>query len=351
MARDTPTTTPAATPTTPAATPAPAPSPVAGATTGRGRGRSNRGGRGANRAPGTGGYKKAPLKKFEGRCEELKEHVYDFTNPKDTANSFTTTTEEIAEYVGRNYKQGNYIKRAIEQMTPATLAMPADLAQGASETAKEIWRQEISAYVKKKEILGTYMQNAYSLIYGQCSEGIQAKIESTPGQATVADKGDPIGLLKNIKTVMFQFQTTKYMPHAILDCKRRLYTMRQGKDMSVPDYFKVFKNNVDVVEHNGGSFGFEIGLINLILGEVQAGLDMGSATDAQKTTAQDKARDMSMGAAFILGADRSRYGKLIEDLENSYTQGDDKYPKNLTDAYKLLINWKQDPRNLMQVVQ
>jgi hypothetical protein len=40
----------------------------------------------------------------------------------------------------------------------------------------------------------------------------------------------------------------------------------------------------------------------------------------------------------------------MEDLENLFTQGSDKYPKTVAEAYNLLINWKQNPQNYMRVV-
>ena len=48
--------------------------------------------------------------------------------------------------------------------------------------------------------------------------------------------------------------------------------------------------------------------------------------------------------AFLLGCDRSRYGKLIEDLENDYLQGRNNYPTTVVAAYNLLTNWKQENR-------
>jgi hypothetical protein len=51
-----------------------------------------------------------------------------------------------------------------------------------------------------------------------------------------------------------------------------------------------------------------------------------------------------------MGSDRHRYGKLIEDLENDFTQRRDNYPKTLVDTYNLLVHWKQDPPNLMRVL-
>jgi hypothetical protein len=52
--------------------------------------------------------------------------------------------------------------------------------------------------------------------------------------------------------------------------------------------------------------------------------------------------------AFLLGADRNRYGKLVEDLENAFTQGNDNYPRSVTGAYAMLTTWKQ--RNIVHVL-
>jgi hypothetical protein len=55
-----------------------------------------------------------------------------------------------------------------------------------------------------------------------------------------------------------------------------------------------------------------------------------------------------MAMAFLMGADRNRYGKLIEYLENAFTQGQDNYPRTVTGAYAILTTWKQ--RNIVHVL-
>ena len=50
------------------------------------------------------------------------------------------------------------------------------------------------------------MQKAYSIIFGQRSVGFQAKIEGILGHPTIALREEPISLLKNIKTVMFNLR-------------------------------------------------------------------------------------------------------------------------------------------------
>ena len=52
-----------------------------------------------------------------------------------------------------------------------------------------------------------------------------------------------------------------------------------------------------------------------------------------------------MVMAFISGANSIKYGRLIEELENSYLKGNEnEYPKTVTDAYNLLLNYKNDPK-------
>ena len=43
--------------------------------------------------------------------------------------------------------------------------------------------------------------------------------------------------------------------------------------------------------------------------------------------------------------------KLVEYLDNLYTQEKEIYPKTISDTYKILTNCKQGPRNMLHMVQ
>jgi hypothetical protein len=73
--------------------------------------------------------------------------------------------------------------------------------------------------------------------------------------------------------------------------------------------------------------------------------DKKSMTESEKKALADDVEQRSLAVAFILCADRLRFGKLIEDMENNYLQGNNKYPTTVSSAYHLLSNWKQDPRH------
>ena len=47
--------------------------------------------------------------KFEGKCEELKGHIYDCSDARQ-ADVFVKTTREVGEFMGRTFKYGNDTK-------------------------------------------------------------------------------------------------------------------------------------------------------------------------------------------------------------------------------------------------
>ena len=52
------------------------------------------------------------------------------------------------------------------------------------------------------------------------------------------------------------------------------------------------------------------------------------------------ARDCTLGAALICGADKERYGTLIQSLKNRFSSGKVAYPNDLTSAYSLLTTYR-----------
>jgi hypothetical protein len=117
--------------------------------------------------------------------------------------------------------------------------------------------------------------------------------------------------------------------------------------MTCQAYLDKFQNCVEVIEHCGGNIGTDVGLVNETLSTASPPITRSMATPGEIQAAEEYTREKFLACAFILGWDRIRYGKLVEDLENEYTQRVDKFPKTVVDSYSLLLHWKQNPRNLM----
>ena len=58
-----------------------------------------------------------------------------------------------------------------------------------------------------------------------------------------------------------------------------------------------------------------------------------NVTEEQRTDALSLARDETISYLFLFGTEKIRSGKLLEDIEKDFTQGDDKFPTGLTHAY------------------
>ena len=67
----------------------------------------------------------------------------------------------------------------------------------------------------------------------------------------IANDGNTIGLLKNTKSVMANFQTSRKPVQSIMNCKKTLLAYRQGRDQTILDYHKKFKGFIDIIEYHG----------------------------------------------------------------------------------------------------
>jgi hypothetical protein len=291
---------------------------------------------------GKAGASKGP--KFEGSIDKLNGYIYDCTYRQ--ADTYTKTTKQIAVYVGRKYNFGGDVKLAIEKLQRPVLAIPADPSPTATESEKRIWLKRIDEFVKREAQLESNMTSAYSVVWGQCTDAIIAKLEARDNHEEISGSNDVLGLLKNIRDIAFNFQSQRYKTHSLHEAKRRFFKMSQEKGMTCAEYLERFKNQVEVIEHCGGS----VVDVQMIEEELLGGVTLTTADRAQIGVAKLRAKEKYLACAFLLGADRTKYGRLIEDLENAYLQGEYKYPTKLDDAHGLLAYWKQDPRNLIQVI-
>jgi hypothetical protein len=113
----------------------------------------------------------------------------------------------------------------------------------------------------------------------------------------------------------------------------------QDRHTTCPVYLDRFQNCVDVLEHCGGTIGPDPTILEQIL-QSDGNMTATAATD-ELTAAEEGSIEEYLMMAFLLGANRNRYGKRVEDLENASTQGNDNYPRPVTGAYAMLMTWKQ----------
>ena len=141
-------------------------------------------------------------------------------------------------------------------MQDTEILEPADDAVGASMTTKCIWEQEVKMYCKQVTTYKTNKCALYSVVWGQCSEAMQAKIKSDKLYDSMhAEVDDSLMLIKIIKGIAYKFESQKNIYLSLDNVKCTFYAYKQGADETNANYMSKFKNTIEVIEHYGGTTG------------------------------------------------------------------------------------------------
>jgi hypothetical protein len=148
--------------------------------------------------------KSAPIEvKFTGRCEELKGEVCDCSDFSQ-ADGYTKKMKEIVEYVGQVYSADT--RTSVEALMLPTFSYISDPEANTSKTDKRKWQKRVESLVMREDCFEEYLlKKVYSLIWGQCTKSLQAKLEAKDGYTQMKAGYDTIQLLKSIKDCVLKF--------------------------------------------------------------------------------------------------------------------------------------------------
>ena len=150
-----------------------------------------------------------PMKsKNVGKTEELDGFMYD-VGSNSQAQLFTDTTREIAEYAGRNLKESQDIRRAIENLVEMTFTLPTRANIGDVSLNKAIFNKQLDNHFKREN---SYRQNRAtmsSVVFGQCTDAMRAKLEGDSRFEVIKDNSDVIELLKLIRDIAYDVEADR----------------------------------------------------------------------------------------------------------------------------------------------
>ena len=255
------------------------------------------------------------------------------------------TLKAIAIYVGsgKEYgKQASNIKNIVEHLEDPELLPPTPLSatEEKKKTSWFIYTEEYKRYMDKKENLDAGKKKLYSLVWGQCTQMMKNELETCTNYRTMHEQEDPIALIKNIKGVTHNFKDQKYSTGSMWHAYKQLYSIIQKEDEDIKDYYDRFKNQVEVIENNGGELGTEKELLQQ--DNIFKNLSESEKRDDDNINeAKARTREKFLAYGILAGCDKRRFGSLTEDLENNYTLGDNKYPITMQKSYEYIMNYKK----------
>ena len=157
---------------------------------------------------------------------------------------FAKTTKEIASYVGRTYKYGGDICLVVENFEMVAIYMSKYPPVGATWTENRIWEKKVNKHVKRTAYLKDNISTLYSLVWGQCTNIVQQRVEAMDTFGQMSTTGDGLMLLRATKDITYNLQSQKYLPHLLYESKSRFYTLFQGRTTTTQAYLEQFQNIV-----------------------------------------------------------------------------------------------------------
>ena len=262
---------------------------------------------------------------------------------------FIKKIEALAGYISTTMDFPKDVSSICKKIQLDTVLEPDDLSEEEAKSATKIliWKTNVQTFVRRTEAQEKNCQSIHAVIWGQCSTAMKNKLQSLAELENKNDRCDCVWLLKEIKAITLRFEGTRYIFLSLDDAKTAYYSYVQPNTQSLADYLRHFLSLVDVLEHYNASVGEDQDFLDktgvLIEESEPDGTEENYVAlkllyNLKKTAA---ARNRSLALSFMKRADKTRYGTLWTDLENQYTRGTDQYPKDLTAAYNMLLNYRR----------
>jgi hypothetical protein len=280
--------------------------------------------------------------KQKGATKDLGHHVFDCTSRK-SIEACNETLKQIAIYVGKEYgKNADAIKYVVENLEDPDLNPVEDISVTDQKNSLMMfhWQEKVKQYMDREEGLESGKKKLYTLIWGQCTKLMKNELEATSNYQSMNMKQDPIALIKAIKGITYSFRDQKYLPGSLWHAYKNLFNTVQHEDEDLNDFYKRFQNAVKVLENFGGNIKNMTNLYKIE--ETYNKLDTDEKSEIININmANEKTKEMFLGYGILANCDKKKYGRLVEDLENEYTFGDNKYPKMQQKAYEYAMNYKK----------
>jgi len=240
--------------------------------------------------------------------------------------------KKLETYIMNEMKQGGHLVGITKNPNADVIAdfesayKPADVDETtATSVENEIQKETIKEYVKDFKLLKSNLKKAYSLMYGNCNDGVQAQIKADTDYGAKSKIFDYKWLFKKAKKVVSGLDSKVNLRVSLYSTMINLLLTKQQPNGLNTAYLTRFKSMARTLTTAGGE--------HIFVSKDMLGKDLGVATADE---VKDE-KEYFLAMCFILRSDKGRYKKLLEDLKSSANRGRDEYPKTLTDAFDLLV--------------
>ena len=264
------------------------------------------------KSPNDAAYKKQSV----GAISELGTNLYSLGTSYQ-GKQYPKTTTAITDYVIRTYSKAMGQLMNGKDAPPKQPDKPDKKPEEMDPWDVRVFEKQLDQWVKDVSKYKEDKGKVFYVIKGQCTLAMRNKLESLSEYKSLDDNDDVIGLLKAIKDLTYSTTSAKYGHWNLTQCLTHAMFCRQHEQEGMPTYYKRWKTNMEVVEDLWGDF-------------TPTKLDAGADGDDEKHKFQ--------ACLFLNSLCAKKYGKLVDELNNSYLAGHDDYPATVESAISMVAH-------------
>jgi hypothetical protein len=215
----------------------------------------------------------------------------------------------------------------------ATTDLPIKLSDEERTEHDNNWR----TYRERNSRLEKQRGQAFSMIRGQCMQVLLDKMKHDPDWTAASESYNPLIFFRLIeKTILAQ--TEDQYPYAtVYEQELALYGFAQNA-LSNEQWYERFNTKIDVGSAIGITRQHQV-LLEHVAAETGTTKFDALTADEQKVV-REKAEERYLSYVFLRQSGK-QHNKLKVDLQNDFTTGDDRYPKNRQSTLHLLDKYSK----------
>ena len=253
-----------------------------------------------------------------------------------------------------------------------------------ADEADFIFHEKAKKYVANLDKYQQAKMRAYHVIMSVCTSAMITHLEGTADFAVFDAAKDPIALLLHIQRLMsHEGARDEHKIKSLTVGLQNLSKLYQHPQTSDEEIYHRFIDMHQIIDRCGGGYGFfSESLINsemtarfgreltgterMAEGMLSGAINAAHVTEQamlqpeairvnvlvhmivamknqvdRRQAAIEQLKEKTKAMDFILHrVNKDRYGKMVEELENALSMGEDKYPKTVAEAYRMVLNRK-----------
>ena len=168
---------------------------------------------------------------FKGATAGMNGNVFECFEEQSDRNQYKKTVAALDAYVKLSMDGSIDLAPlfAVNRSVP-TIALPVKMAESDvvnTELVTLLFSEAVKSYVKRTHVLESNLATVYSIIWGQCSENMQARLKTHKEYEVKSVANDCIWLLKHVRAVTLRFDETKHGYTSLLDAQ--FFSYRAGR--------------------------------------------------------------------------------------------------------------------------